>query len=87
MNILPLHAGKNNDWYVGTINNHEPKNITGDLGFLNEGNYTATIFSDATDAVTNPNNLIKQTRAVTKNDKITLQLAGGGGQVMILKRQ
>jgi alpha-glucosidase len=78
---------KNNDWFVGGINNHEVRSITIDLVFLEEGNYAATIFSDAADAATNPDNLVKEMRIVTKKDKISLQLAGGGGAVLVLKKQ
>jgi len=34
-----------------------------------------------------PNDLIKQTRTLTKNDKINLKPSGGGGAVMILTKQ
>ncbi|CAN5661179.1 glycoside hydrolase family 97 protein [soil metagenome] len=78
---------KNNDWFIGSINNHVARNINIDLNFLAEGNYMATIFSDAPDAANNPNNLLKETRAVTRKDIINIQLADGGGTVMILKQQ
>lgn len=78
---------KGNDWFIGIINNHEAREVSINLAFLAEGNYTATIFSDAADAATNPNNLVKQTRTVTKNDSVNLRLAGGGGAVIILHKQ
>jgi alpha-glucosidase len=78
---------KSNDWYIGSINNHEQKNITIDLNFLAEGNYTATLFTDAKDAATNPNDLIKETHTFSKKDKIDLHLEAGGGMVMSLIKQ
>ena len=78
---------KSNDWYIGSINNNEQKNITIDLNFLAEGNYTATLFTDAKDAATNPNDLIKETHTFSKKDKIDLHLEAGGGMVMSLIKQ
>ena len=54
---------------------------------MDDGKYVAEIYTDAPDANEHPNNLIKQTRVVTKQDAINLNLAVGGGEVMRLKKQ
>ena len=57
------------------------------MNFLDEGKYIAEIYTDAPDASEYSNNLIKQTRIVTKQDVINLNLAAGGGEVMRLRKQ
>ena len=75
---------KGNDWYVGTINNNTAKTVTVPLGFLSQGKYTAEIYRDGADAVNNPNKLIKETKEVNAQTKLTLQLSAGGGEVIKL---
>ena len=49
----------NNDWYVGTITDNQPRQIKIPLNFLSDGNYTAEIYTDADDVTTDPNHLKK----------------------------
>ena len=74
------------DWYVGAITNHQARQVAIPLSFLGDGVYEADIYSDGPDAATQPNHLDKQTRSVTKNDTITVWLAGGGGAAVRLKK-
>jgi len=85
--FITVARKKNNDWFVGSITNSSPRNISVLLNFLDEGKYIAEIYTDAPDANEHPNNLIKQTRIVTKQDVINLNLAAGGGEVMRLRKQ
>ncbi len=78
---------KNNEWYVGAINNHEERQVNIPLQFLNEGKYTAEIYTDADDTNENPNHLIIQKRTVVKEDNLSLKLAAGGGLVIHLKKE
>ena len=73
------------EWYVGTINNSNPKKVTVPLKFLPAGTYTAEIYKDGDDAVNKPNILIKETKLVSSTDKLTLNLAAGGGEVIKLR--
>jgi alpha-glucosidase len=77
---------KDNDWFVGSINNHSVRTITVSLSFLEDGEYTAEIFSDAEDVNSDPNHLKKENKAVNKNDILNIRLAGGGGIVIHLKK-
>ena len=77
---------KENDWFVGSINNHSARAIKVPLSFLEEGEYAAEIFSDAEDVNTEPNHLKKETRIVSKKDILDIKLAGGGGMVIHLKK-
>lgn len=84
--FITIARRKNNDWFVGTINNTSPRNISIPLNFLHDGKYVAEIYNDATDTNEHPNNLVKQTHVVTKQDFITVNLAAGGGEVMHIKK-
>ena len=78
---------KNNEWYVGAINNHEEKTVSVPMHFLGEGKYGAEIYSDSDDTDNNPNNFILQRRALGKEDALSLKLASGGGFVIHLKKE
>jgi alpha-glucosidase len=75
------------DWFVGSITDHQPRDLIIPLDFLPEGAYTADIYSDAPDVNQNPNHLNKQTKTVVRNDSLTIHLASGGGAVIHLKKQ
>ena len=79
---ITIARRKGNEWYVGTITNHEARDIQVPLSFLPAGNYTADVYSDADDVNTKPNHLAKQTKTVTSKDVISLHIASGGGEVM-----
>jgi alpha-glucosidase len=83
---ITIARRKNNDWYVGTINNHETRSLTIPLSFLNDGNYTATIFTDADDVTTEPNHLKEETKQVTAKDVLNVSDAGGGGVAVQIKK-
>jgi alpha-glucosidase len=75
---------KGQEWYIGTINSTEARTIQFSLDFLSSGDYTADIYSDASDDAERPNHLIKQVKTVSKADTITVNLAAGGGQAIRL---
>ncbi|MBS1575734.1 MAG: glycoside hydrolase family 97 protein [Bacteroidetes bacterium] len=85
--FITIARRKNKDWYIGTINNHEAREITVPLDFLGEGNYTAELYSDAKDVKENPNHLEKKEIAVTKKDILKVKIAGGGGMVMKIREK
>lgn len=63
------------DWWVGSLNNGTERDLKLELDFLSEGDYQATIYTDAEDVERNPNNLDRQVRKVTRKDIIELNLA------------
>jgi alpha-glucosidase len=83
---ITIARRKNNDWYIGTINNHESRQLSIPLSFLSDGNYTATIFSDKDDVATEPNHLNKETRQITAKDVLNIQIAAGGGIAVEIKK-
>ena len=82
--FITIARRSGNDWYVGTITNHNAREISVSLNFLSDGNYTAEIYTDATDVNENPNHLNKQTKTVTNKDVLQIKVAAGGGEVMRL---
>jgi alpha-glucosidase len=76
---------KGADWYIGGITNHEERILPVSFDFLHAGKYEAEIYTDAPDASTKPNKLVKQTAVITSKDSITLLLKKGGGAVMHIR--
>ena len=74
------------DWWVGSLNNGAERNLKLKLDFLSEGDYQATIYTDAEDVERNPNNLDRLVRKVTRKDIIELNLAKDGGALLHIRR-
>lgn len=68
-------------WYVGAMTNWQERDLTLDLSFLDEGNYTATIFMDGVNANREATDYQKVTMNVTAQDSLDIHLAQGGGWV------
>jgi len=81
---LTIARRKGKDWYLGTINNSLAKTLKIKLDFLNDGSYIAEIFSDSPDANENPNHLTKKMQELKRGDLLDVNLAPGGGQVIII---
>jgi alpha-glucosidase len=84
---LSVARRKDSDWFVGTITNHSARTVELELGFLPEGVFTADIYGDAADAVHNPNSISQHRAAVTRSDRLTVELAAGGGQAIHLWKE
>ena len=73
------------DWYIGAITDENPRALRVSLGFLDEKKrYTATIYRDGPGAgfAGDPKSIVIETRPVSRNDYLTLELAPGGGQAI-----
>jgi len=73
-------------WFIGTITNRDAREISLDFSFLPAGKYTAEIYSDAPDANENANHLVRQVKEIDKHSNLKLNLAQGGGNVIILNK-
>lgn len=82
---ISIARRKGNDWYIGSVSNHDKQEVDIDLGFLPGGKYTATIYSDADDVNIYPDHLKKEVREVDNKTKLKVNLAAGGGNVIIIK--
>ncbi len=75
------------EWFIGSITDEEKRELTMPLTFLDEGKkYVAKIFADAegTNWRENPENVQIIEQEVDKNSTLTLKLAQGGGQAIII---
>jgi alpha-glucosidase len=70
------------EWYVGSLTNWEPRELSVPLKFLGSGKYTAEIYSDGPNAATQPKESVVEKRAVDASTTLTLKLAPGGGSAI-----
>lgn len=82
---ITIARKKNNEWFIGSINNHQAREVSISLEFLGNGEYIADIYTDADDVGENPNQLSKQSRVVKNKDTISVRLAAGGGAALHIK--
>lgn len=77
------------DWYLGTITNSEPRQVTIPLTFLDQNKkYTAEIYKDGegADYKTNPYPIEVTSEEVDNSSTITINLAAGGGAAIKFKQ-
>jgi alpha-glucosidase len=79
-NYIIVARRKGNDWYIGSINNHESRQLNINFDFLKEGKYTATVYKDANDI--DPNHIMKEVKPIDKKTNLSIKLAAGGGMVI-----
>lgn len=77
--ILTARKAHNGDWYIGAMSNWTARELPLDLSFLPEGKYTMQIWKDGINADRNAQDFKMETISVTKQTKLTLKLAPGGG--------
>ncbi|MBB3696754.1 glycoside hydrolase family 97 catalytic domain-containing protein [Flammeovirga yaeyamensis] len=76
------------NWYLGSITDENPRTFSIDLDFLHpDKTYQATIYADGKDAhwESNPYPVEVTKINVTAKDKLSIQLAAGGGQAIAFK--
>lgn len=73
-------------WFLGAMTNETARTLSIPLSFLNAGTYTATIYADGA-AAASPylTPVIVSTRTVTSATTLTMAMAGGGGQAVIIR--
>lgn len=82
-----LLARKNNDkWFIGAMTNWTPRKLVVDFSFLDDNKeHNITIYQDGINADRNANDFKMVKKTITKNDKLDIQLAPGGGWVAIIQ--
>jgi alpha-glucosidase len=78
---------KNDQWWLGAINNHQPRSISFSLKFLDPGQYEMTMYRDAPDADVNPNHLIKEIMTVDSGQTLQINMSVGGGAAFHFKKK
>lgn len=76
---IALARRKGNDWYLGAMTNWNARDLTIDLSFLGEGDYTIELFRDGINADKNAQDYKKEVFKVPSNRKLQIHLAPGGG--------
>jgi alpha-glucosidase len=80
-----LARRKGDQYFVGVINNWQPRDLTLDFSFLPKGTHHIVIFQDGVNADRNGIDYMKVVRNITQNDKLTIHLAPGGGWAARIK--
>ncbi|HEX9510313.1 MAG TPA: glycoside hydrolase family 97 protein [Puia sp.] len=75
---------KDSQWYLGAMTDWTPREMTVDLSFLGEGNYTIEIMQDGVNANRYGNDYKKVIQTVTRESKLPIKLAPGGGWAAII---
>jgi alpha-glucosidase len=68
-----------NEWFLGSLNNWDARQLDLPLDFLGAGNYRAEIYSDANDSAQHPKNVRIERKPVTRASHLAAVLAPGGG--------
>lgn len=68
-------------WYVGSLTNWDARELTLDLGFLGDGDWTLDIFRDGINADKAARDYAHVTAPVPADRRLTIHLAPGGGWV------
>ena len=74
-------------WYVGALTNWDELDITLDLSFLGEGEWSLDIFQDGPNAEKAARDYVHTTATVPADRKITVHLAPGGGWAAKITRK
>jgi len=77
--FVALARRKGTTWYAGAMTNWNARSITISLSFLGAGNYKAILFEDGINANRDATDYIRKVITVTAKDKLTLNMASGGG--------
>ena len=69
------------NWFIGGITNETARTSAIDLDFLDDGNYSATVYKDGSEAnwKTNPYDAVIESLTVTKDSSLTIDMAESGG--------
>ncbi|MFI0431475.1 glycoside hydrolase family 97 protein [Mariniflexile sp. HMF6888] len=78
---------KGKKWFVGGLTNWSSREMTIDLSFLDKGNYSAEIFKDGINANKDATDYVREIINVTNADKLTINMANGGGFAIVISPQ
>jgi len=81
---IAIARKKGNKWFVGGLTNWSSREMTIDLSFLDKGTYSAEIFKDGINADKDPTDYKREIVKVTNTEKLTINMANGGGFAIII---
>lgn len=89
--IITTRQDRNSEnWFIGAITDENPREIEIDLSFLNNEKYEATLYCDDKDAhwESNPMAYKIEKKIVSRNDKLKITMAAGGGcAISLIKKK
>ena len=77
--FITIARRKEKNWFIGSITNWQPRNLSIPLTFLGKGKYVAEIYSDAGDSNVKPKHTIISKMEVTNKTILKAALVTGGG--------
>jgi alpha-glucosidase len=80
--FITIGRRNGDEWYLGTMADQSPQNITIPLDFLGAGQYVAEIYSDASDSDTNPEDIVIKKVDVTSATLLSLEISPAGGNAV-----
>ncbi|MCD9188325.1 MAG: glycoside hydrolase family 97 protein [Pyrinomonadaceae bacterium] len=84
--LVVARQKENGDWFIGAMNDWTPREITIDLSFLENGNYSASIYQDGINADRFASDFKLTKQPLKKGDKLIIKMASGGGFAAHLKK-
>ena len=78
---------KGDTWYIGAMTDWTPREFRIDLTFLDKGEYSMEYMCDGVNAGRYAEDYKKGISTVVKNQRVSIQLASGGGWAAILKKK
>ncbi|WP_394201027.1 glycoside hydrolase family 97 protein [Shewanella waksmanii] len=73
-----------NDWYIGGMTNHQPRQHHIDLSFLSSGEYQMELLKDGINADKFAEDYVLERGSVTANSRLTVNMAANGGYAIKL---
>lgn len=78
---------KGDKWYIGAMTDWSPRELEMNLSFLDDGEFTVSIFKDGVNADRFAEDYKTENMDVNKSSKIKAHLASGGGWSAIITKQ
>lgn len=78
-NYITLARRSGDVWYVGSLNDWKARDLTIDLGFLGEGEWTMEVFRDGVNADRAARDYKRETLGVPYDRQVKIRMAPGGG--------
>jgi alpha-glucosidase len=82
---ITIARKKGENWFVGSMTNFNPRELSISLDFLSDGAYVAEIYMDAPDSGLYPKNNIIKRVTVNNTQQLDLSLAEAGGCAVTFK--
>ena len=74
-------------WYIGVMNNSEPRSLEIPLDFLGDGSWTMEYHADGPNAGRQAKDFVTGSIKVTGADSLEVDMARGGGYMAIIRKQ